>query len=226
MKVELHMHSKKGSPCGQLEYEELLGIYKNLGYGALTLTEHFSPYIYSNFLKGRTHTEKVDEFVSHFETFRMLAEKYGIKAFFGAELGYNFDDGTNCDLLAIGVDESFFTKDILYMNVKKLYSHCNERGVFLSQAHPFRPNIKLMPTEYLDAVEVYNGLGEHLNNNDLALKYAEKFGKTKLSGSDCHQKHHAGRGGIIVPDGINSAQELVYYLKNNQPQLIKDGVLN
>ena len=42
MKIELHAHSREVSPCGYLSVEELIRLYKEAGFDALVIANHFS----------------------------------------------------------------------------------------------------------------------------------------------------------------------------------------
>ena len=40
-KIELHMHTKYGSGCGQMEEKALVDGYLKAGYQAVVVTDHF-----------------------------------------------------------------------------------------------------------------------------------------------------------------------------------------
>ena len=42
-----------------------------------------------------------------------------------------------------------------------------------------------------------------------------------IGGSDAHSEEDVGRGGVMLPDGIHSAQEFVRFIRENgSPELI------
>ena len=41
-KIELHLHTKYSSGCGQLDEKELISGYKAAGYSAIVVTDHYN----------------------------------------------------------------------------------------------------------------------------------------------------------------------------------------
>jgi hypothetical protein len=75
----------------------------------------------------------------------------------------------------------------------------------------------------MHGAEVYNGHPVHDCHNDEALQFAKDGDLNQLSGSDFHFLGGEARGGIVVPDDIETGKDLVSYLKENRPILIRDG---
>lgn len=224
MKIETHLHSNLGSDCGLESYSGIVNAYKNLGYGAIILTEHFSHYIINHFFTQETYADRIKAYLNNYKKFEKTAKEIGIKAFFGLEFTFNFDFGKYADILVYGVDDKFFLEnDLLSLSLEQFFKCCKKHNLFTVQAHPFRPNVKLVEPKLLDGVEVYNGHFGHKNCNEKAEEYANATNLKKMSGTDFHAMEQAGRGGIIVPDSIANNKELVDYLKNNKLTLIKDG---
>lgn len=227
MKIETHLHSKYGSPCGQMDFPQILQSYKDLGYDCIVITEHFDSYIFREFLPQGSYEQKVDIYWENYKRFKLLAKEFGILILFGAEITFRFIDNMYAHILVYGADDKFFKdKNIFELSYEDFYKYSRKRDVFLVQAHPFRLYVKQMPLNLLDAIEVYNGgdaLGGNSQNNQKALELAEKNNFKQFSGSDFHLLNQAGRGGIVAPDNITNNRQLVQFLRNNQPKLIIGG---
>ena len=104
-----------------------------------------------------------------------------------------------------------------------IFLEYEKNNLFMVQAHPFRKYITLGNPLYMHGVEVFNGNKRHNSHNAKALNFAKKNNLLQFSGSDFHENEDLGLGGIIIPDTIDTNSDLINYIKNNQPQLIKKG---
>ena len=52
-RIELHAHSKPVSPCSEIPPEQLIKVYKDLGFDAIALTNHLIIYKYRIFSFNR-----------------------------------------------------------------------------------------------------------------------------------------------------------------------------
>jgi len=85
---------------------------------------------------------------------------------------------------------------------------------YIVNAHPVRGGCTPGEPELLDGVEVYNG-GNDPSENRPALAFARKNGLAELSGSDFHHRVSLGRGGVMLPERVADATELVRVLRAN-----------
>ena len=93
-------------------------------------------------------------------------------------------------------------------------------GCLLVQAHPFRSNIKVVDTDLLDGVEVFNGNLSHNARNDVAAFYAERYGLIPTSGTDTHRVTAPLNGGIQTEQPITTNEALLAVLKSRAYELI------
>ena len=87
IKAELHIHSLGGSYCAQLPAKEIVKRYKQAGYGALMLTNHYSKRCFGEYPVSE-FKDKIDYFFSLFDEFKDECDKEGIKARSCEECGY------------------------------------------------------------------------------------------------------------------------------------------
>lgn len=222
MKIELHFHTSEVSPCGCVGAEDGIKLYKEYGYDAVVVTDHFSPYVYES-AKDRLGEEyKAEHSLIGYRKAKEAGEKYGVKVFLGCEICLY---GASNDYLLYGIDEDFFNHpEYMRMRVRELSDFCRERGIILVQAHPMRNNMTIVRPELLDGIEINNGNPRHDSRNDIAEEWAEKYKmKIRTSGSDFHQTEDAGQGGIITDRDINSMEDLKKLLLSGDFRIIHKG---
>ena len=215
MKIDIHVHTSESSACGKVPAAEMVRLYHEAGYDAVTITDHL--------IAGRNidmpARARVDGYLGGYRAAKAEGEKLGLTVLLGAEA--RMADG-NEDFLLFGVQED----DIPWLmglldsgiREKEFYDIVHATGRFLLiQAHPFRQGLRQMPFDQLDGIEVYNGHPDHDSHNDLALERASHGGSDfiLISGSDAHKLHHIARGGMLTDEEIRSEAALVDWLKRN-----------
>jgi hypothetical protein len=212
-----------GSPCGKLDPQFITKLYKRKHYNGIIVTEHFTNYIINDFYPSGNYEEKINLFLKSYKLFETETKKNKMKIFLGMEIGLT--GMVNSDYLIYGITEKFLldNKNMYRLNQQQLFEVCTNNNLFMVQAHPFRKGITLGNPLYMHGVEVFNGNKRHNNHNIKALRFAKKYNLKQSSGSDFHEKEDLATGGIIVPDGIETNNELISYFNNNQAKLIKKG---
>ena len=128
----------------------------------------------------------------------------------------------NCinDYLLYGLTEQDFYELPLLNRLSSLEELRNTlpTEVMIVQAHPFRNGMTVIPPDYLDGVEVCNGLTEPVRNK-LADEYASAYKLIKTAGSDVHKLEHTIAAGMIFEKGIESPYDLTSQLKSGSCKL-------
>ncbi len=226
--IEMHLHTKGNSRCGEVEPKDIARIYKEAGYDGIVVTNHFSPYFLKN-LKGFTLKAKLKSYVKKFLELRALCKGLGINVLFGLELsplGYEHTARgiPYIEYLIYGITVEDVDKAIVKlftMTEKELHQYTKSRGWLLVQAHPYRKDCVLVDPSYLDGIEVFNGHAGHDSNNPLAEERAAEYDLIKTAGSDYH--FLGGQGAGIYSDSLPSTEkELVEILKQRKHLLKKD----
>ena len=194
-KVEGHLHVKGNSWCGKTEPKEIIRLYKENGYDAIIVTNHFNTKLYNDYFKG-TDEEKLEQF---FASYNELKEnKEGIKVYFGVEFAlgedhYNLPLNKKCaELLVYGITPEEFRQygiKIIFMDYKELKELSVNMGWLIFQAHPFRERTKRVALDCIDGVETYNGNPRHVNRNLRAQAYCKHHKLLEVVGSDFHVPH-------------------------------------
>ena len=194
-RTELHAHTSPASSCSEIAPKKVVEIYKDLGYHAITIANHFS-FEYQDSDKQTV----IDRFFGDFENARKKGEEIGIKVILAAEIRFTENDN---DYLIYGVTRKMMEEiyDLLPFgvdNFRRVYSMPD--SVFL-QAHPFRQGMERVNPAILDGIEVFNLHPNHNSKIGLAAVYAKENNYSIVTaGSDFHHpdRKHEGVSAILT----------------------------
>ena len=213
--LETHTHTDIGSSCGHVPPADIPWRYKNAGYDAIVVTDHYYERTITRYNKS------ADAWLEGYRQTRDAGKDAGIKVFLGMEIRFNNmgDD----DFLVYGFDETFIKKNekLYRLPLPEAFGLLDSYGFLIYQAHPFRDGITVRSPRFMHGIEVFNGKTRQENNNGLAEAYAKKHGLMEISGSDFHRHEDIGTGGIYIDKEIQTEKELAGYLKTHQVKLKK-----
>lgn len=218
MKIDLHVHTSEVSMCGQMPAREVVERYKDAGYDAIVITNHFN-------LDTAAHFERHGEndFAEVFDRGYRLAkeagDELGVLVLKGYELRFN--ENFN-DYLLFGMSDETAKryKELFAMRPREFSALAKEQDFLFYQAHPFRNGMVINRPDCLFGIEVHNGHPDHDGRNDIARAWAEKYGLHMISGSDCHFSRGVGTAGIVTDEKIETIEDLVDVLRNDRYTLI------
>ena len=213
-KVDPHVHTSNTSPCGMIPGRRLADLYKQAGYDAIVITDHFCPEFFAD-LANMSWTEKIHRYLAGYRDAAERGGQIGLLVLFGLELRF---PGSWNDYLVYGLGEDTLKAhpDLLDLGLEQFYALSRAEGFLIYQAHPFRPRISQAEPRFLDGVEVHNGNPRHDSRNPLAYRYARENGLRMLSGSDCHQIEDVGQGGVVLAERVGTTRELVNLLRTGK----------
>ncbi|MBQ3045819.1 MAG: PHP domain-containing protein [Clostridia bacterium] len=209
---DTHIHTKEASSCSRVWAADIVNRYKELGYDGLIITDHFSA---SQFKRhGETYAEQVQKYLSGYKAAKEF-ETEDFHIILGMELRFLENDN---DYLVYGFDEDFVINNDLtrYNDPEEFRPVIEANNLIMFQAHPFRIGMTVVDPELLDGVEVYNGHGDHDSRNDIALKWAEKHGLRKLSGSDFHGNLSLEPGGVYFEEYLTDSKQVAEALRSGK----------
>lgn len=219
MKIDLHVHTSEVSMCGRVSARDAVKMYKEAGYDAIVITNHFnSDGIYCFAKQGRD--DYLEVYMEGFELARRAGEEMGLTVLLGYEL--RFDENWN-DYLVYGMPYEVARdyKKIFAMGAHKFSALAKEHGFLFYQAHPFRNSMTVTRPDCLFGIEVYNGNPRHDSRNDIAKAWADKFSLHKIGGSDFHQVEDIAIGGIETDRRVKTIDDLIQVLKADDYTLIE-----
>ena len=224
--AELHCHTKEVSPCSRIPAKYLINGYQEAGYRYVFTIDHYHPEVFEvPKLKRKSWKEKIDYFWNGYEHALKAAEGTGITVLPGMEvaLGIDQESGLGSDFLVYGFTREFlYDEPYLYrFSFQDFYRKMHENGFLVFQAHPYRYGLTPVEPVCYDGIEIVNTHPRHFSRNKLAIEFAAEHDLLMIGGSDAHSEEDVGRGGVMLPDGIHSAQEFVRFIRENgSPELI------
>jgi len=208
MKLDMHCHTKEGSPDGKLELLENIAILKEKGYQGMLITDHNSYKAYRYYKKL---TDKPDNFV--------------------VLKGVEYDTiNAGHMLIVMPTGAKLPILELRGLPLLPLIEIVHLYGGILGPAHPYGEKF-LSITNTLrgrfsediyrkfDFIEGYNAC-EDADSNMRAMALAEHFGLPCFGGSDSHKPDCAGLGYTILQENITSETELIEYIKAKKSTLI------
>lgn len=219
--IDTHVHTKEVSPCAGVPAAVMTDLYMGKGYNGVIITDHYYKRYFESILTASSWEEKIDCFLSGYRLARSHVSGKNFDVFLSVELTFH---DSNRDYIIYGIDEAFlYDNPRLYdLTLSEFRKVTDKAGLFIIQAHPFRPYLEPPDPGLIDCVEVHNGNPRHFSDNELAEKFANRYGLYKISGSDFHQIEDAARGGIMLDKRINGTSELIdIYFSKNQPSLLR-----
>ena len=207
--IELHAHTSPVSGCSDITPKEMAETYKNLGYSAVVVTNHFE---YQN---DKWEKEKyINYFLNDFEQTEKYGKELGIKVYLGAEI--RFTENNN-DYLVFGVDKKILEEiyDYLPYGIENFRSKYMMPDSAFMQAHPMRNGMETVAPALLDGIEVFNMHPGHNSRVGLASLYAKENNHLiTIAGSDFHHlnMNHEGLAAIrttFLPENTFSLAKLL-----------------
>lgn len=209
MKLDMHLHTKEGSPDSKITVKEYIEILKDKGYDSMLITDHDS---YNGY---RYYMEHKDEMPSDFVVLR----------------GIEYDTFEAGHFIVIMPDDV----DLKILECRGLHLHqlidiVHRYGGIIGAAHPCgEPFLSVFSTgrfkhdhslaNSLDFIEGYN-CGEDNKANQNAQKIATEYGLPVTAGSDSHFYGNPGLAYTILESDIHNCNELIEYIKAKKPTKI------
>ena len=136
MKIELHAHTPHSSACGKVDPAVSMQMFKDAGYDAVVITDHYNTYNLNRF-EG-TPLEKARQWLKGYEQAKEAGEALGVRVLFGLEARI---PGSENDYLIFGAEPEFVLENpqLHELDQMSLHELCHEYGALLIQAHPNRP---------------------------------------------------------------------------------------
>ncbi|MCR5525944.1 MAG: PHP domain-containing protein [Lachnospiraceae bacterium] len=202
MKIDMHCHTKEGSPDAGVSIEEYIEKLRSLGFGGMVVTDHDSYDGYRYYKENLW--DKYDDFV----------------VFKGVE--YDTIDGGH--IICI-MPESLKLRilEMRGMPVSMLIDIVHKHGGILGPAHPCgspymsfcntKKNGRVSTMLKFDFVEAFNAC-ENEESNSEARVVANVYHKPGTGGSDAHRLDCVGMAWTNVPGDIKTESDLIAYIKN------------
>lgn len=187
---EIHCHTSESSACASQPAEATVRSYKERGYDGIVITDHLGIGMGKDPWKAHCVQKQAGYYAA-----KDVAEKYGIKVLYGAEITVKPFWGN--DFLCLGLEPQWYLDhpELDEMDLYGVLAAVREAGGFISHAHPFREanyikSIVLVPRS-VDAVEINANRSDF--ENERAAEYAKNYSLPLTAGSDNHSAHNQKR---------------------------------
>lgn len=228
-KYEMHLHTAACSGCARSTGESFVIRAKKLGFSGFVMTNHF---YHGNSTVDRSLPWKdfVGAYAKDYEETKKIAKDYDIDVFFGFEEGYG-EKGYHYLVYGLSPDTVASAPEFPEMSLAEIYDFVHKNGGFAAFAHPYRDLSALNEPEpypdmrYADAIEVFNA-GNRPESNQLAAEFVKKNGVRTISGSDTHNIHSFGQGGLVFSRRLYTSENLVADLFADRYKLITTEEVN
>lgn len=208
MKLDMHCHTKEGSPDGKLELLENIDILKKKGFQGMLITDHNSYRAYRYYKKLKN---KPKDFV--------VLKGVEYDTINAGHMLVIMPTGVNLPILEIRGLPLILLMEIVhfYGGILGPAHPCGEK--FLSLCNTFHGRFLEHLYRKFDFVEGYNAC-EDADSNMRAMALAKKYGLPCFGGSDSHKRNCAGLGYTILQEDISSETELIRYIKAGKTTMI------
>ncbi len=207
-RYETHCHTSESSACSHISAADLIDFYKEAGYDAVIITDHF--------LNGNTTVPKhlpwkkqIELFLKGYKNAKKRGDEIGVDVFLGWEVSTG---GT--DFLTYCLDEKWLIehKDCDKMRISDYCDLVRKSGGYIVQAHPFREAdyielIRLLP-RHVDGVEVINACRTDFENA-MADQYADNYCLKKFAGTDNHHGMREKLAAMETSTRMNDDKSLI-----------------
>lgn len=224
--AEMHCHTREVGPCSRIPAKYLAQGYIEMDYRYVFITDHYHPCNFeTDWAKTKTWDELVDYLMSGYRVAKETAEGSKLKVMMGVEIALDTDEETGIgnDFLLYGFDEAFLRANphLYRLSFQDYYDMVQAEGFITFQAHPYRYGRQPIQPICYDGIEIVNAHPAHHSRNQLAIKFAMEHHLYMIGGSDAHSEEDMGRGGVMLPGGIETPMDLVsFYKENGSPELI------
>ncbi|MCI9314550.1 MAG: PHP domain-containing protein [Lachnospiraceae bacterium] len=208
MKLDMHCHTKEGSPDCKFELLENIRLLKEKGFHGMLITDHDSYKAYRYYKKL---SEKPQDFV----------------VLKGIEYD-TIDAGHMIIVMPTGVKLPIL--ELRGLPVLLLVEIVHHYGGIIGPAHPcgekflsirstLRDKIAGNIYRKFDFVEGYNAC-EDADSNMRAMRLAKEYDLPCFGGSDSHKPDGAGFGYTILQENITSETDLINYILSGKPTMV------
>ena len=187
------------------------------------MTNHCQPHYYAPTVEN--HAAYIEKAIAEYRRALPYAKERGFVWMLGIEV--TILEPFYSDWQLYGVTEEFLkaTPCLHALSQRELFSICEEWGVMLVQAHPWRGNLSYCDDQhpgekgFLRGVEL-NCSGGDLPNKEKVLATAKEYGVFVTCGTDYHGPEQRFVGGMFVPDEVHTSVDFATYLKETTETVI------
>ena len=210
MLIDTHAHSSGISRCCRIPYNKVIDVAREVGIDGIVLTNHYQ----KCYVKDGNTVDFARRYTEEFRLAKAYGDSVGFKVFFGAEVTMELYGGAH--LLLYGISEDFIEShpDLFDYTLEEMREKVKsfDKNAAMVQAHPYRKIKNLLPTKYLDGVEINcHPLYENSYFSDM-VNIAKESKLILTCGADYHADTYRPTCGVYFSNDVSDGKELSRYL--------------
>lgn len=210
MKLDMHCHTKEGSPDGKIPLLENIELLKNKGFQGMLISDHNS---YKAYRYYKNLPDKPKDF-----TVLCGIEYDTLDA---GHILVIMPSGIYPKLMELRGLPVFLLIEIvhLYGGILGPAHPCGEKFLSIFNTHLGKKSFEKLIKRF-DFIETFNSCEEDASN-ELAASLARKYHLPEFGGSDSHKPDCVGLGYTILQQSIQTENDLIQYITAGLP--VKSG---
>lgn len=134
--VDMHVHTKETSACGEVAGADVVRSYKEAGYQGIMISDHYHKEFFDGLGSMEIH-QKIERYLAGYRAAKREGEKLGVDVLLGIEFR-NFESDN--DFLIIGMTEEFLHDypETYLLPINQAVELFHRKGMLVIQAHPVR----------------------------------------------------------------------------------------
>lgn len=137
--LDMHIHTKETSSCGEVPAKKAVHLYKDAGYQGIMITDHYHRQYFDS-LGNMKMSRKVDAYLTGWRAAKAEGDKIGLEVLLGIE--FRNVESEN-DFLIVGMTEEFLYEypETYRMPLWEAIDLFHQHGMLVIQAHPVRVRV-------------------------------------------------------------------------------------
>ncbi len=211
LKIDPHTHSKGISLCSEADVKGIIDMRESAGYDGIVLTNHCQPWYYP----AEEHKNYIERAIEEYHRAKAYGESKNFRVYLGIEV--TLLQPQYADWLLYGVTEEFLRNSpcLYQLSQKQLFEICEQAGILLVQAHPYRGEQRPGDPNYMHGIEINCTAGD-AEKAALVEAFAAENHLLVTCGTDFHGVERETIGGIFLPEACQTATDLAAYLKQGK----------
>ena len=202
MKIDMHCHTREGSPDGKVPIEQYIRMLRNQGFGGMLVTDHDS-YGGYRYWKKNIKGDKYQDF--------LVLKGIEYDTLDAGHILVIMPENIKLRLLELrGIPVQMLIPIVHnYGGILGPAHPCGEKFMSFMNAKAYQRNPDIL--KEFDFMEIFNAC-EPQEVNDKAKAVAEKYGLPGTGGSDAHKADCIGLAYTEVPDDITCESDLITHI--------------
>ena len=207
MKIDMHCHTREGSPDGKVPIEQYIRMLRNQGFGGMLVTDHDS-YGGYRYWKKNIKGDKYQDF--------LVLKGIEYDTLDAGHILVIMPETIKLSLLELrGIPVQMLIPIVHnYGGILGPAHPCGEKYMSFMNAKAYQRNPDIL--KEFDFMEIFNAC-EPQEVNDRAKAIARQYGLPGTGGSDAHKSDCIGLAYTEIPDDVTCESDLIAHIMKGTP---------